>query len=296
LHPPGSARVVLHPAYGPAWEKADEDEVGETVDLALVALTTPVENVEPYALYASSDKVGQQCLLPGAGQYADGLQGARGSGHQLRRVTNVVEETKAWWLKFRFEAPPDGTPLEGVCAGIARACMGVSNTIPVSHASLIGYTPPVPSTIEAAGPRGSQARHSHIHTMRSWIHRIRSQTSPCGQRTLCSLPKLTTTHPRCVSGHRARRQQTCSRSARGGRKRLSGQRRGFFTPGCCQRRDRPCDSLDATGACGSGHRRTPTLFARDFLCRQRLLTQIHRNPCCLRERKPLTDSAGGQRL
>lgn len=110
-------RVIQHPDYEPQWEDLDEDEVGDTVDLALVELGTPVEQVEPYALYTSSDEIGQECLLLGAGQYGDGVRGARGSDHQLRRVTNVVEEADRYWLKFRFEAPPDGTPLEGVCGG-----------------------------------------------------------------------------------------------------------------------------------------------------------------------------------
>jgi hypothetical protein len=111
------ARVILHPGYDSSWEEADEDEVGDSVDLALVELAEPVVGVEPYGLYTSSDEVGQECLLLGAGQYGDGLRGVRGSDHQLRRVTNVVDEADNYWLKFRFDAPPDGTPLEGVCGG-----------------------------------------------------------------------------------------------------------------------------------------------------------------------------------
>lgn len=111
------ARVLLHPGYDAAWEEADEDEVGDSVDLALVELASPVEDVRPYDLYISSDEVGHECLLLGAGQYGDGARGARGSDHQLRRVTNVVDEADNYWLKFRFDAPPDGTSLEGVCGG-----------------------------------------------------------------------------------------------------------------------------------------------------------------------------------
>ncbi len=111
------ARALLHPGYDAAWEEADEDEVGDSVDLALVELAEPVEGVEAYELYTSSDEVGQECLLLGAGQYGDGVRGVRGSDHQLRRVTNVVDEADDYWLKFRFDAPPDGTFLEGVCGG-----------------------------------------------------------------------------------------------------------------------------------------------------------------------------------
>jgi secreted trypsin-like serine protease len=32
-------------------------------------------------------------------------------------VTNIVDESDAYWLKFRFDAPPAGTDLEGVCGG-----------------------------------------------------------------------------------------------------------------------------------------------------------------------------------
>ena len=111
------ARVILHPGYDAAWEEKDEDEVGDSADLALIELATPVGNALPYGLYTSSDEAGQECLLLGAGQYGDGVRGVRGSDQQLRRVTNVVDEADNYWLKFRFDAPPGGTSLEGVCGG-----------------------------------------------------------------------------------------------------------------------------------------------------------------------------------
>jgi len=120
--------VIQHPHYDPRWEDREEDDVGETVDLALVELGMPVEQVRPYALYSSSDELGQECLLLDAGQYGDGVRGARGSNYQLRRVTNVIEEADSSWLKFRFEAPPEGTPLEGVC-GSGPACIQANGTL-----------------------------------------------------------------------------------------------------------------------------------------------------------------------
>jgi hypothetical protein len=110
-------RVILHPTWQDTWEEEDEDSVGDTVDLALVELETPVEDVRPYALYKRSDETGKEVILLGAGQYGNGLEGARGSDRQLRRVTNIVDESDAYWLKCRFDAPPDGTFLEGVCGG-----------------------------------------------------------------------------------------------------------------------------------------------------------------------------------
>jgi hypothetical protein len=113
----GVARVVLHPAWRDSWEGEDEDAIGDTVDLALVELETPVKDVRPFALYTRTDETGKEVILLGAGQYGNGLEGARGSDRQLRRVTNIVDDSDAYWLKCRFDAPPDGTSLEGVCGG-----------------------------------------------------------------------------------------------------------------------------------------------------------------------------------
>lgn len=109
------SRVILHPDWQDTWEEEDEDNVGDTIDLAVVELETPVEDVRPFELYTGSDETGQEVLLLGAGQYGNGLIGARGSDRQLRRVTNIVDDSDSYWLKMRFDAPPDGTPLEGVC-------------------------------------------------------------------------------------------------------------------------------------------------------------------------------------
>jgi hypothetical protein len=113
------ARVITHPGYNQAWEREDEDvdEIGDHVDLALVELETAVEDVRPYELYTRSDEQGQEITLLGAGQHGDGLRGVRNSDRQLRRVTNIIDEANAYWLKFRFDAPPDGTFLEGVAGG-----------------------------------------------------------------------------------------------------------------------------------------------------------------------------------
>lgn len=110
------ARTILHPAYDQAWITLDEsDENINTIDLALVELALPVENVLPFDLYDRSDEQGQEVLLLGQGQFGNGIRGVRGSDHALRRATNQIDEVNAYWLKFRFDAPPKGTFLEGVC-------------------------------------------------------------------------------------------------------------------------------------------------------------------------------------
>jgi hypothetical protein len=109
------ARTLLHPAYDREWRAGDEDDGNTTVDLALVELEAPVEDVLPFALYDRSDEQGQEVLLLGRGEFGNGIRGARGTDRALRQATNRIDEADDCWLKLRFDAPPDGTFLEGVC-------------------------------------------------------------------------------------------------------------------------------------------------------------------------------------
>ncbi len=109
------ARTILHPDYDRAWISGDEDDGSNSVDLALVELDAPVENALPFDLYMRSDEQGRETLLLGRGEFGDGRRGARGSDRALRQVTNQIDQVDDYWLKLRFDAPPDGTALEGVC-------------------------------------------------------------------------------------------------------------------------------------------------------------------------------------
>ena len=107
------ARAILHPGWIEAW--VEDDTIADTVDLALVELATPVTDIHPFDLYTDSDEVGQEVMVLGTGQRGDGISGGRGNDGQLRRVTNIIDEADACWLKFRFDEPPNCTALEGVC-------------------------------------------------------------------------------------------------------------------------------------------------------------------------------------
>jgi Trypsin len=118
------ARTILYPNYKPAWEQnegyagiVDLAAVHDTIDLAVVQLTTPVEDVAPFKLYDQFDELGKELILLGWGECGNGLHGARGADHTLRRATNQIHEVDDYWIKYRFEAPPEGTVLEGVSAG-----------------------------------------------------------------------------------------------------------------------------------------------------------------------------------
>jgi Trypsin len=94
------ARVVEHPREG--------------IDLALVELQDTVANVAPVALYTDHDERGQEIVLLGRGDFGTGRDGVQGQDQRLRRVTNRIDEVDERWLRFRFDAPPAGTQLEGV--------------------------------------------------------------------------------------------------------------------------------------------------------------------------------------
>jgi hypothetical protein len=109
------ARTILHPDYDPKWQTEHEINEHYVVDLALVELAAPVKNVPSYELYDRADEQGQEVFLLGRGGSGKGTRGERGFDRALRRATNRIDEVDACWLKFRFDAPPEGTFLEGVC-------------------------------------------------------------------------------------------------------------------------------------------------------------------------------------
>ncbi len=108
------AQVILHPEFDSRWEDESKGEVPDLVDLAAVELETFVEAVEPFNLYQARDELGQEVLLLGSGEFGNGLEGGLGFDRGLRQATNSIDEVTTYWLKFRFDAPPGGTDLEGV--------------------------------------------------------------------------------------------------------------------------------------------------------------------------------------
>jgi Trypsin len=90
------------------------EHAGEGVDLALVELDEPVSGVAPVALYTDHDEQGQEVVLLGRGDFGTGRDGVQGQDQRLRRVTNRIDDVDDRWLRLRFDAPPEGTHLEGV--------------------------------------------------------------------------------------------------------------------------------------------------------------------------------------
>lgn len=83
-------------------------------DVALVALSEPVPDVEPAALYAQRNEVGRTVVFVGHGRTGTGRTGASRRGGERRGATNRVERVEEEWLVFRFDPPASATDLEGV--------------------------------------------------------------------------------------------------------------------------------------------------------------------------------------
>jgi len=108
----GQPRVVDKVIFHPAWIDGPGPDVP---DLALLRLTEPVDGVTPMPLYESGDEVGRQVIFAGRGMIGTGQTGPTGEDRILRAATNIVSGTP-WpgWMTFEFDAPPDGTELEGI--------------------------------------------------------------------------------------------------------------------------------------------------------------------------------------
>src|SRR5579875_1184417 len=83
-------RVVVHPDFRSEWEPEDELEEADVPDLAVVELLTPVEDVDPVALYEGDGECGMVVTLLGSGESGNGLRHVRAADRHLRRATNRI--------------------------------------------------------------------------------------------------------------------------------------------------------------------------------------------------------------
>lgn len=103
-------QIVVHPDFCNWGEGAELAEH----DIALIELANPVEGVEPVLLYRQADELEKTATLVGSGDFGNGLIGPDSVDAKLRIATNRVEKVDESWLVFKFDAPPDGTEIEGI--------------------------------------------------------------------------------------------------------------------------------------------------------------------------------------
>jgi hypothetical protein len=102
------ARVVLHPEGSAPRGRPPE------VDLALLEFSSPVVHTTPVALYRKSDELGKLVHVVGYGDFGTPAKPLTRSDGRRRAVTNIVEDAGPRRLFLRFDAPPAGTPDEGI--------------------------------------------------------------------------------------------------------------------------------------------------------------------------------------
>ncbi|ALA82626.1 trypsin-like serine protease [Stenotrophomonas maltophilia] len=125
----GVERVILHPGYRKMPDALGKEALATgspakihaflagSDDIALIRLAAPVNDVPPVALYRGNAEVTQAATLIGKGATGNGVVGlVPGGSHRtaLRRACNAITGGNDRYLWYRFDAPPQGLPLEGV--------------------------------------------------------------------------------------------------------------------------------------------------------------------------------------
>ena len=155
-------RVVLHP---------DWHDHGEH-DIALIQLEAPVTMISPAGLYRGSSEQGQIAALIGHGGSGKGSDRQREDDGHRRGATSQVDSVSATGLFFSFDAPPNGTELEGApgpgdSGGPAMLTVdGASQVAGISSAGFDGRNGP--------GSYGAIDVFTRVSTHLAWIDRVMS--------------------------------------------------------------------------------------------------------------------------
>ena len=87
-------------------------------DLALIQLEQPVSKaVQPVNWQTATIEAGLRFVVYGRGAVGDGLRGEDSSTKSLKQANqfeNIITEAQSQWITYRFDAPPDALPLEGM--------------------------------------------------------------------------------------------------------------------------------------------------------------------------------------
>lgn len=102
-------KVFSHPEYKDSSDIADIQH-----NIALIQLEEGVSVIAPLPLYSDRNERYQITTLVGSGDYGNGLIGPDQADGKLRKATNRIESVSETHLILHFDAPPNGTDLEGV--------------------------------------------------------------------------------------------------------------------------------------------------------------------------------------
>lgn len=163
--------VVIHP-------DARVRPRSKSVDLALVKLSGPVQGVTPVGIYEKDDLKGRIVTFVGPGMFGDGITGPQRDDGQMRAATNVVDEVLDHYVTFKFDAPPDGTDLEGISG---PGDSGGPALIEAEDRVVIVGVSSANDDAGAAGPcrYHSTEYYARVSTVAAWIRgTLKSAVSP----------------------------------------------------------------------------------------------------------------------
>ena len=101
-------QTIIHP------EGTGPKGIPPEVDLALLELAKPVEQIKPVELYKERQELGQTLFIVGYGDYGSPQSGLRRTDGKRRAVTNIVDDVGPRRIFMRFDEPPNGSAYEGV--------------------------------------------------------------------------------------------------------------------------------------------------------------------------------------
>ena len=82
--------------------------------LLLLSYANPFKGISPLPLYSQTDELDKIVTFVGRGDFGHGLIGPDQVDGKMRIATNRIEKVDEQWLVFKFDAPPEGTELEGI--------------------------------------------------------------------------------------------------------------------------------------------------------------------------------------
>lgn len=101
-------KIIIHPD----WVKSG---AASGRDIALLKLAKPVKGIAPVLLYSKDDEAGKTITFVGRGMTGNGLTGpVKDLKREMRGATNRIKSASETSIKMTFDAPPDGTELEGI--------------------------------------------------------------------------------------------------------------------------------------------------------------------------------------
>ena len=187
----GVERVFLHPGFKRMPEALGKEAMATgsaskihaflatSDDIALVRLATPVNDVQPVALYRGTGEAGQVAVLIGKGATGTGATGlVPGGSHRtsLRRAYNAVTGGNDRYLWYRFDAPPQGLPLEGVLgSGDSGGPLLISVGDRPQLVGLGSWITAVPEHALEAGFYGQMVYNVRVSRYIDWIENVMSQ-------------------------------------------------------------------------------------------------------------------------